>query len=430
MQVAILLLVAAVLISQWIILTRRGKDAGQQLGMKLTNLENSVIRNEQAVREEMSQNRMELGNNLKGFNDSLLTRMTEVMNLQQTQQEIFARQLNQLTQSNEQRLDKMRETVEQQLGLLRDDNAKKLEEMRTTVDEKLHATLEQRLGESFKLVSERLEQVHKGLGEMQTLANGVGDLKRVLTNVKARGNFGEIQLASLLEQVLAREQYETNVSTKKGSSERVEFAIKLPGHDAAEAAGIWLPIDAKFPVEDYQRLLDALDEGDPMKAEMSGKALENRIKAEAKDIRDKYLDPPNTTDFGIMFLPTEGLYAEVLRRPGLCDALQKDFRVVITGPTTLLALLNSLQMGFRTLAIEKRSSEVWVLLGAVKTEFGKFGDLLDKTHKKLQEASNSIETAARKSRTIERKLRGVEQLPPAEAAKVIGEGNPGEDEAV
>jgi DNA recombination protein RmuC len=304
---------------------------------------------------------------------------------------------------------------------LQEENSRKLDQMRTVVDEKLHATLEKRLGESFKLVSERLEQVYRGLGEMRSLAAGVGDLKRILTNVKTRGTWGEVQLGSLMEQILTVDQYAKNVATRAGSSERVEFAVRLPGRDGADGDAVWLPIDAKFPQEDYQRLLDAQEDGDPAQAEASARLMEGRIKAEAKTIRKKYIDPPHTTDFAIMFLPTEGLYAEVLRRPGLFDTVQREQRVTITGPTTLTALLNALQMGFRTVAIEKRSSEVWNILGAVKSEFGKFGDILDKTHKKLQEASDTIENAARKSRTIERRLKDVQELPVTEAERIAGE---------
>jgi DNA recombination protein RmuC len=277
-----------------------------------------------------------------------------------------------------------------------------------------------RLGESFKQVSDRLELVHKGLGEMQTLAAGVGDLKKVLTNVKTRGVWGEISLSNLLEQILTIEQYDKNVATKKGSGERVEFAIRLPGRDADKGI-VWLPIDAKFPQEDYQRLIEAQELANPVLAEQASKQLEARIKAEARNIKDKYIDPPHTTDFGIMFLPTEGLFAEIIRRPGLCDILLRECRVIVTGPTTLSALLNSLQVGFQTLVIEKRSSEVWALLGAVKSEFGKFSEILEKTHKKLQEASNTIDSAAKKSRTIEKKLKNVQELPCAEAVVLLGE---------
>ena len=295
--------------------------------------------------------------------------------------------------------------------------------MRQTVDEKLHATLEQRLGDSFKLVSERLEQVHRGLGEMQTLATGVGDLKRVLTNVKTRGTWGEVQLDALLEQLLTAEQYARNVATRPNSLDRVEFAIRLPGFEKAddEQRPVWLPIDAKFPLEDYQRLLDAQERADPAALEMAFKGLEGRLRDEARKIRDKYVEPPYTTDFAMMYLPTEGLYAEALRRPGLVDGLQRDFRICVAGPTTLAALLNSLQMGFRTLAIERRSSEVWGVLGAVKTEFGKFGEALELTRRKLEQASRSIESAGVRTRQIERKLRGVEALPVLEAQLRLGD---------
>ncbi len=303
------------------------------------------------------------------------------------------------------------------------DNASKLEDIRRTVDEKLHATLEQRLGESFKLVSDRLEQVHRGLGEMQTLATGVGDLKRVLSNVKIRGTWGEVQLAALLEQLLTPEQYVKNVVTRSTGSDRVEFAIRLPGRDLGDddQRPVWLPIDAKFPLEDYQRLLDAQERGDPAALDAAVRGLELRLRDEARKIHDKYVEPPYTTDFAILYLPTEGLYAEALRRPGLVDVLQRDWRICIAGPTTLSALLNSLQMGFRTLAIERRSSEVWAVLGAIKTEFGKFGEVLEATRRKLEQASRSIESAGVRTRQIERKLKSVEALPVAEAQLRLGD---------
>ncbi|MDR6937168.1 DNA recombination protein RmuC [Luteibacter sp. 3190] len=313
-----------------------------------------------------------------------------------------------LTAENEKRLGEVRATLETRLGAIQQDNAAKLEQMRATVDEKLQATLETRLGQSFQLVSERLEAVQRGLGEMQALAAGVGDLKRVLTNVKTRGTFGEVQLGALLEQILIAEQYAANVATIPSSTERVEFAIRLPGAD--DGTPVWLPIDAKYPVEDYQRLLDAQDAADADAAHAAGKALELRVREEAKRIRSKYVAPPHTTDFAILFLPTEGLYAEVIRRPGLSDQLQREYRVTVAGPTTLTALLNSLQMGFRTLAIEKRSSEVWHVLAAVKNEFGKFATVLEKTRKQLDTVRNSIDTAGVRTRAIERKLRGVESL--------------------
>lgn len=382
-------------------------------------LEKSLERTERIIKEEIAQNRTELSDSVRSFRDSLIANMGEIANLQKNQLEAFSGQLSSLTQMNEQKLDKVRETVEERLRLLQEDNSKKLEQMRHTVDEKLHATLEQRLGESFKLVSDRLELVHQGLGEMQSLATGVGDLKKVLTNIKTRGTWGEIQLGNLLEQILAPDQYSKNVATKEGSNDRVEYAIKLPGPDSSRSSQVWLPVDAKFPVEDYQRLVDAQDKADPILADEAAKQLEASIRKESKTIRDKYIDPPNTTDFAVMFLPVEGLYAEVLRRPGLAESIQNEYRVTVAGPTNFAALLTSLQMGFRTLAIEKRSSEVWALLGAVKTEFVKFGDILDKTHKKLQEASNTINDASRKSRTIERKLRDVQELPSSETDQFL-----------
>jgi DNA recombination protein RmuC len=306
----------------------------------------------------------------------------------------------------------LRGAVEQQLGRMQQDNAAKLEQMRQTVDEKLHATLEKRLSESFKQVSERLEQVHKGLGEMQTLAAGVGDLKRVLSNVKTRGVLGETQLAALLEQVMAPEQYEKNVATRPGSNARVEFAIKLPGRDGD--GPVLLPIDAKFPLEDYQRLQMAQEAGDKAALEMAEKALETRVKLEAKTIAEKYVEPPHTTDFALLYLPFEGLFGEVLRRPGLFELIQRQYRVTICGPTNLLAYLNSLQMGFRTLAIQQRSSEVWKVLGTVKAEFGRFAEVLANTKRQLQTVANTIDQAEVRTRQIERKLKDVEVMPGAE----------------
>jgi DNA recombination protein RmuC len=312
---------------------------------------------------------------------------------------------------NDVRLEQLRTTVEGKLWDLQRNNTAQLEQIRQTVEEKLEGTLQRRLGESFKLVSERLELVHKGLGEMQSLAHGVGDLKRVLSNVKARGTWGEMQLGNLLDQVLTREQYACNVATRPGNLERVEFAIRLPGRDGDVNDPVWLPIDAKFPKEDYERLIAAADVADAGALELAASQLELRIRQEAKAIRDKYVEPPHTTDFAILYLPVEGLYAEVLRRPGLLEALQRDCRVTIAGPTVLCALLNSLQMGFRTLAIEQRSSEVWSVLSAVKNEFNKFGSVLGKVQKKLQEASSVIESAATRTKAIERKLRDVQQMP-------------------
>ena len=330
----------------------------------------------------------------------------------------LAEQLRGLSESNERRLADVRQVVESRLAALQEGNEKKLEQMRATVDEKLHATLEQRLGESFRQVADRLEQVHKGLGEMQGLARDVGSLNRVLTNVKTRGIYGEVQLAGLLEQVLTREQYAANVETVPGSGARVEFAIRLPGR-REDGLPLWLPIDAKFPREDYERLLDAQERADAPGVETAAKAIEARLKLEARTIRDKYVAAPHTTDFAILFVPTESLYAEALRRPGLAETLQREYRITLAGPTTLLATLSSLQMGFRTLALEKRSAEVWQVLGAVKTEFMKFGEVLAKTKKKLDEAGNTIEAAEVRTRAMARQLRSVEALPEPRAQELL-----------
>jgi len=362
--------------------------------------------------------------NLTHTNEQRLETVRQTIN---EQLDAFSRQLSSLTQSNEQKIETVRLTLEERLKFLQEDNSNKLELMRATVDEKLHATLEKRLGESFQLVSDRLELVHKGLGEMQVLAAGVGDLKKVMTNVKTRGVWGEIQLGNILETILTPEQYALNVATKQGSNDRVEFAIRLPGRGES-GQEVWLPIDAKFPVEDYQRFIDACEEGNNLAAAEASKQMEMKIKAQAKYIQEKYLDPPYTTDFAILFLPTESLYAEALRRPGLLEELQQKHRVNITGPSTMAAFLNSLSLGFRTLAIEKRSSEVWMLLGQVKNEFSHFGEILDKTRKKLQEASNHIDKAATRTRAIERKLRDVQEFPVNEEFTAeIAEANDEED---
>jgi len=424
-------LIVLLLIITAILLAKVSRLGGQSLEPRLESLERLLERTERTLRDELARGREEAQTlsrqgreeaivALQTMGDGLLKRMSELAGFQKSQLDIFADQLKNLTNTNDARMEKMRETLQNRLQAIQEDNAKQLEQMRATVDEKLHDTLEKRLGESFKLVSDRLEQVQKGLGEMQTLANGVGDLKRVLTNVKTRGTFGEVQLGALLEQVLAPGQYAANVETRKGSGQRVEFALRLPGRDGTEGSIVHLPLDAKFPQEDYLRLVEAQERADAVAAEEAGKLLERAIRLAATDIRDKYLDPPQTTDFGIMFLPTEGLYAEVLRRPSLADALQRDLKVLVAGPTTLAALLNSLQMGFRTLAIEKRSAEVWNLLGAVRTEFGKFGEMLDKTSKKLQEAGNHIEAAATRTRQMERKLKNVQALPSGEAQTLLG----------
>ncbi|MGI9216832.1 MAG: DNA recombination protein RmuC [Hydrogenophaga sp.] len=330
----------------------------------------------------------------------------------------LTQQLRAMMESNQQRLGELRATLDAQLQQLQASNAAKLDEMRATVDEKLQSTLETRLGESFKQVADRLEQVHKGLGEMQSLAQGVGDLKHLLSNVKTRGMFGEAQLGALLEQVFSPEQYATQVATRPGSRNMVDFAVRLPGR-GDDGAPCWLPIDAKFPNEDYERLLDAQQRADAEGVELAARGLEQRIKLEAKSMAEKYLEPPHTTDFAILFLPTEGLYAEVLRRPGLMEALQRDHRVTLTGPTTLMAMLNALQMGFRTLALEKRSSEVWQVLGAVKTEFGKFGDVLAKVKNQTQTVLNTLDAAETRSRAMGRALKTVEALPQDKATALL-----------
>ncbi|HKE39452.1 MAG TPA: DNA recombination protein RmuC [Casimicrobiaceae bacterium] len=420
--VALLIVLVAFALVRLSALLRR-LNGTSDLSVRLASLSSQNERLERELRAELVLARGESSRNAQTARTELAQTLNQstqlVQNLLNSITQVQNERLSSLTQTNEQRLEAVRATLEQRLEVLRSDNAQKLEQMRATVDEKLHATLEQRLGESFKQVSERLEQVHKGLGEMQTLAAGVGDLKKVLSNVKTRGTWGEVQLENLLEQILTRAQYDRNVATRPDGNERVEFAIRLPGRDP-EGGPCWLPIDAKFPLADYQQLVEAQERGDAEAVELYAKALERRIKDQAADIHAKYVAPPHTTDFALLYLPVEGLYAEVLRRPGLADALQRNFRVTIAGPTTLAAMLNSLQMGFRTLAIEQRSSEVWKRLGMVKTEFARFGELLAATRKKLEQASNSIGEAEVRSRAIERQLRDVEALPAAEAERLLG----------
>lgn len=427
-------LTSIVMVALQIVLLLRAALARERLDTRLRDLQGGLERLERELRQEMALGRQEAASVARGdreeqslslgrLSQTLASQLAQLGHLQAQQLESFAQHLAHLTSSNEQRSEQLRLAVEARLGAMQADNAVKLDDIRRTVDEKLHATLEQRLGESFKLVSDRLEQVHRGLGEMQTLATGVGDLKRVLSNVKIRGTWGEVQLAALLEQLLTPEQYAKNVVTRPSGSDRVEFAIRLPGRELTgdEQRPVWLPIDAKFPLEDYQRLLDAQERGDPAAVDAAVRGLELRLREEARKIHDKYVEPPYTTDFAILYLPTEGLYAEALRRPGLVDGLQRDLRICMAGPTTLSALLNSLQMGFRTLAIERRSSEVWAVLGAIKTEFGKFGEILEATRRKLEQASRSIESAGVRTRQIERKLKGVEALPVIEAQLRLGE---------
>jgi len=407
-----------------LLLAWRGKEDGTAPALlaRLDGLSRELERLERSLRADQASGREEAAGQAKALRDEVAGGLKGLSDLQKGTLEGFGAQIGRLTQTLEQRLDgfsrqiaEMTKANEARLSQLQQGNEAKLEQMRQTVDEKLQGTLEKRLGESFKLVSDRLELVHKGLGEMQSLANGVGDLKKVLTNVKTRGTWGEIQLGNLLEQMLTPEQYLANAACREGSAERVEYVVRLPGRGEGEGE-VWLPIDAKFPREDYERLIEAADQADAEGVEAAAKALEARVKSFAKDVSSKYINPPRTTDFAILFLPTEGLYAELLRRPGLMELMQRDYRVNLCGPTTLGALLNSLQMGFRSLAIQKRSSEVWTILGAVKTEFGKYGDILDKVKKKLDEASNSIDDVARRKRAIDRQLRSVAELPSGNAA--------------
>ncbi len=423
------------------------EELKNQISYMDAGIKDELARTREEARGSAKEAREELSNSLRGFSDSISARMAEIAQLQKNQLDAFSGQLVNLTRSNIEQLEKMtgrhtelintvekklegvREAVEARLKSIQDDTSLKLEKMRETVDEKLHKTLEQRLGESFRLVSERLEQVHKGLGDMQNLAVGVGDLKRMLSNVKTRGIHGEIQLGNILEQILAPEQYERNVATKKGARENVEFAIRLPGRDL-EGSIVYLPIDSKFPLEVYYGLGEAYEQGNPVLVEEAAKLLEQAIKKSAKDIRDKYLDPPGTTDFGIMFLPIEGLYAEVVRRPGLFEVLQREYRITITGPTTLAAFLNSLQMGFSTLAIEKRSSEVWKILGAVKTEFDRFGDVLKRAQDKLSQTSKELDALVGvRSRQIQVRLRNIQRLPEEKDLFIQAGGAEGEEKA-
>jgi len=438
MGLALLAGVVVVILLQVALLLRSNRsDEELQIRAMQEAQEKGLTRLERELREELARGRREDAE--ESFRDrderaqsstllaqTVTTQVGQFGSLQAERLEAFARELSRFSAGLDERFERLKLSVEGRLMAIQADNAKKLEEMRQTVDEKLHATLEQRLGESFKQVSDRLEQVHRGLGEMQTLAAGVGDLKRVLTNVKTRGTWGEVQLAALLEQLLTADQFAANVATVPGSNERVDFAIRLPGKD--DGAVVWLPIDAKFPIEDYQRLLEAQERGEPLAVEEASRAIEMRLKNEAKSIHEKYVSPPHTTDFAMLYLPIEGLYAEALRRPALAETLQRDYRVSLAGPTTLAALLNSLQMGFRTLAIEQRSAEVWAVLGAVKTEFGRFGEALAHTRKKLDEASNSISKAETRTRQLSRKLKDVEALPVAVSEQLIGVADLDEDE--
>jgi len=415
LEMMLIVLVSLILLSLQMYLVFKPKekiDHSFQLGLE---------RLERELRQELAQTRQE---QTQTMTQTLGVLQQTLGAQQQTLTQQLTQQLGLLGESNARRMLDVRDVLDKQLEALQKSNSAKLDEMRQTVDEKLQTTLQARLGESFKQVAERLEQVHKGLGEMQSLAQGVGDLKHLLTNVKTRGIFGEAQLGALIEQIFVAEQYGVQVATKPHSRERVDYAIKMPGRGAdmaGEPSQLWLPIDAKFPTEDFERLLDAQERADAAGAEVAGKALEARIRAEAKSISEKYIEPPYTTDFAILFLPSESLYAEVLRRPGLMDSLQREYRITLAGPTTLLAMLNSLQMGFRTLALEKRSSEVWQVLGAVKTEFGKFGDVLAKVKAQTQTVLNTLDSAEQRSRAMGRALKTVEAMPEEAAQKLLPE---------
>ncbi|MBS1550997.1 MAG: DNA recombination protein RmuC [Bacteroidetes bacterium] len=423
LEIAFLVLLVIILVFVFVIFLRTFNN---NLINQLAESDKKVVLLENLIRTEFTQNRSEMSNNFKDlrleinqnigkFGETLNSSISYISTQQKNQLDSFSNQLFNLTKTNEDKFIVITDTLENRLKSLQEDNNLKLEKMRETVDEKLHLTLEKRLGESFKIVSERLELVHKGLGEMQNLAAGVGDIKKVLSNVKTKGVLGEYQLGNILDQLLTPEQYSRNVKTKPGSDQMVEFAVKLPGRDK-NLKELWLPIDSKFPTEDYQMLLDAFESGNAEAVIESKKILVKKIKDSAKSISEKYIDPPNTTDFGILFLPFEGLFAEVINNPGLFETVQREYKIVITGPTTLSALLNSLQMGFKTLAIEKRSGEVWELLSSVKTEFGNFALILDNTKKKLEQATESIDKASVRSRAIERRLKNVQELPSAENA--------------
>ena len=418
MNTNLLLAALAVLVSLNLVLLLRlsgrktSGDAEQAVREELRDGREEAAKRSHELREEVSGSLSKTAQTLSGT-------VGQLGNVQKQQLEGVTTQVQALIETNQQRLDGLRATISEQLNEMREANEKKLEEMRRTVDEKLQGTLEKRLGESFKLVSERLDAVHKGLGEMQNLATGVGDLKNVLTNVKVRGTWAEYQLEAILEQVLTPDQFDRNVATRKDSSERVEFAIRLPGRSDDPNDCVWLPIDSKFPQEDYLRLSEAANSADVEAVALSTRELLRSITQSAKTIAEKYLNPPQTTDFAVLYLPTEGLYAEVLRQPGLVSQLQQDYRVMVSGPTTIAALLNSLRLGFRSLAIEQQASEVWQVLGAVKTEFGRFGDVLAKVKKQLATASNTIENTERRTRAMARTLREVEQLPGAKSDELL-----------
>ncbi|NLI62930.1 MAG: DNA recombination protein RmuC [Methanosarcinaceae archaeon] len=412
MVILLVVAIAGIVLNFILILFLLGRKGGSS-----QNISELKFQMEQNMRDEMQRSRTELDQSLSTTRIELRETLQSMSQIQTAQLESFEMKQNELNKETGVQMDAIRNTMERKIGELQESNDKKLDEIKIVVDDKLKESVENRFNESFKGISDRLDQVHQGLGEMQKLATGVGDLKKVLSNVKTRGNLGEMQLENILNDSLAPEQFEKNAATVKGSLNRVEFAIKLPGKEQNE--NILLPIDSKFPIESYERLLDAYEEGDSAKIESYKKELERSAKNNAKDINSKYINPPYTTDFGIMFIPTEGLYAEILRIPGLFEQIQREYKVTIVGPVNLMAFLNSLQMGFRTLAVEKRSSEVWELLGSIKTEFEKFGDVLEKTQKKIDEASRTLGTADVRTRAINRKLRGVEEITSSNAQRIL-----------
>ncbi|WAM34240.1 DNA recombination protein RmuC [Caldicellulosiruptor morganii] len=420
MEAALLALVIILLIVNILtVIILRKQPFQTELERRFENIEKMLNKLQSLTLDQISQNRVDVQNTISSFGNLLMSRFSDFSAFQKSQFDSFSAQILNLTATSYEKLEAIRKEVDFKLSQIQEQNERKLEQIRQTVDNQLQTTLETKLGESFRLVSERLELVHRGLGEMQTLANGVGDLKKILSNVKVRGVLGELQLGNIIDQILDASQYERNVRIKPHTQEQVEFAIKIPSKNANEDEFIYLPVDSKFPIESYERLLEAQEKNDTEAISRFSKELENSIKQNAKTIKEKYIDPPKTTDFAIMFLPAEGLYAEVLRIPGLFEYVQREYKVIIAGPTTISAILNSLALGFKTLAIEKRTSEVWELLSAVKTEFSRFGDILEKVRKKLIEAQDTIDTAAKKTRTIERKLKSVQSLSSDEAVKNI-----------
>lgn len=431
LQIALLAITLLTLVGFGLKILANSSSLSKGHDEKLAGISSGQERVERSIRDDLravrsdsnhssKQLREEVNGSIKSFGETLSRTFTDLSGTQKNQLELFSGQISSLTEVTQKSISEMRRAVDEQLKSIQRDNNSKLDQMRMTVDEKLQGTLEKRLTESFKIVSDRLEMVHKGLGEMHTLTTGVGDLKRILTNVKTRGTWGEYQLANILEQTLTQDQYDTNVAVKPRSQERVEFAVKMPGHEDNDDSFIYLPIDSKFPQEDYQRLVTAQEEGEPELAKSASDALELSIRREAKRIKDKYISEKTTTPFAVLFLPTEGLYSEVLRRPGLADRLQRDYRVLVAGPTTLTALLNSLQMGFRTLAIQKRSSEIWKHLSVVKSQFTGFSNILENVQKKLESASKEVDKATKKSKTIEKKLEKFEELPASTAEQLTG----------